>query len=74
MPRTRSAHPVQRGAQLGGQARHIGQISQQPRPGMRHDTNPSALTMILGRVVVACTSKIPLYWINLVLSKPSFSW
>jgi hypothetical protein len=36
----RPAHPVECPAQLGGQRRGVGQIGQQPRPGVRHDPRP----------------------------------
>jgi hypothetical protein len=43
------------------QAGHRSQITQQPRPGMRDDTRPSAVTVIFGRDVIACTYGVPLY-------------
>jgi hypothetical protein len=35
-----SAHPVECPTQLDGQRRGVGQIGQQPRPGVRHDPGP----------------------------------
>jgi len=42
--------------------------------GVRLVWGRGPVTVIFGRVVVACTSKVPLGRIYLVLSKPSFSW
>lgn len=59
MPRTAPPQPTQRlteGARHTGQ---IGQIREQPRPGMRGDTPPISRTTTAGRVVVFCTYEVP---------------
>lgn len=60
MTRPRPAHTLQGGAQLPGQPRRIGQVGQQPRPACDTTPTPSAVTMTRGRVLVGCTSKVPL--------------
>jgi hypothetical protein len=40
-------------------AGHLGQIRQQPRPGMRGDPRPSVVTVTTGRIVVGCTYEVP---------------
>jgi hypothetical protein len=50
----------QRLGQLAGRRSPIRDIGQQPRSRVRHHPSPSAVTVIFGRAVVACTSDVPL--------------
>jgi hypothetical protein len=54
--------PSQPGRRVGQRRRHparIGHVGQQPGSGAGHDTCPSAVAVIGGRVVVACTNGVP---------------
>jgi len=53
IPSVGAGRSIQDPAQLGGQRGRVGQVSQTPRPSMRHDQ--SAVSVIFGRVVIACT-------------------
>ena len=74
MPRPRPTHPVQRGTQLGGQRGGAGQIGHSRDRACDTTPDPSGVTMILGRVAVARTPKVPLYQVRLGLRQPSLPW
>lgn len=49
-PRPPTPHPTRRRGELTRPDRRIGQIGQQPRPGVRHHPTPATAIVILGRV------------------------
>jgi hypothetical protein len=67
------AQPGQSFGELGGQGGPP-DVGEQPRPACDTTPSPSAVTVIFGRVDVACTLKVLLYLAIWALSKHSFPW